>query len=190
MYIENNIDFAQSQPTTLNYLRPANFHFQIDVLPRTMFSCQMVNIPNITIGAAKQVTPTIDIPVYGDKLEFGNLNITFMVAEDMSNYREIYNWIIKIAGDNINKYTDAEFMQNLGRYPKTGMREFDQHIYSDASLHVISSTNNVVAKINFIDLIPVSLESVPFDITDINQGPLLAVASFKYRLYELEPVNV
>ena len=186
MYIENNIDFIQSQPTTLNYLRPANFRFQIDALPRTMFSCQMANIPNITIGAAVQVTPQINIPVYGDKLEFGDLHITFMVAEDLSNYREIYNWIVKIAGDNISKYTDEEFKRDLGRFPKTGMKEFDQAIYSDATMHIISSTNNVVAKINYLDLIPVSLRAIDFDITNTSQEPLLAVATFRYRMYELE----
>lgn len=186
MYIQNNIDQSEKIPATLNYLRPASFRFQITALPRITFACQRANIPEITIGTATQLTPAINIPVYGDKLELGDLQITFMVAEDMSNYREIYNWIVKIAGSQITKYTDEEFARNLGRFPITGSVAEDQATYSDATMHIVDGSNNIVAKINYLDVIPVSLRAIDFDITNTSQEPLLAVATFRYRMYELE----
>jgi len=186
MYIQNNIDNTEKIPATLNYLRPASFRFQITALPRITFTCQKANIPTVTIGTATQVTPAIDIPVFGDKLEFGDLVITFMVAEDMSNYKEIYNWIIKTAGSQISKYTDEEFARNLGRFPITASTAEDQAMYSDATMHIVDGSNNIVAKINYLDVVPVSVQTLDFDITNTSQEPLLATATFRYRMYELE----
>jgi hypothetical protein len=186
MYIQNNTDNTEKIPTTLNYLRPASFRFQITALPRITFTCQKANIPTVTIGTATQVTPVLDIPVFGDKLEFGDLQITFMVAEDMSNYKEIYNWIIKIAGSQISKYADEEFVRNLGRFPVTGSTAETQATYSDATMHIVDGSNNIISKINYLDVVPVSLQALDFDITNTSQEPLLATAIFKYRMYELE----
>ena len=37
-----------------------------------------------------------DIPVPGDKLCFGDLEITFLVDENLENYREIHGWMYGI----------------------------------------------------------------------------------------------
>ena len=34
-----------------------------------------------------------DIPIPGDKLDYDNLNITFLVDENLENYREIHGWL-------------------------------------------------------------------------------------------------
>ena len=34
-----------------------------------------------------------DVPIPGDKIEFGDLTIRFLVDEDLTNYMEIQNWI-------------------------------------------------------------------------------------------------
>ena len=52
------------------------------------------NVPAITIKEqASQPTPLKDVPIPGDKLDYDNLNITFLVDENLENYREIHGWL-------------------------------------------------------------------------------------------------
>ena len=49
------------------------------------------NIPEMTLGVAEQPTPFKDIPVPGDKIQFGDLQLRFLVDEDLENFMEIQN---------------------------------------------------------------------------------------------------
>ena len=57
---------------------------------------------------------------------------------------------------------------------------------SDGSILVYNSSFNAIAKITFKDLFPVSLTPVPFsaDVTDINY--IVATATFKYTIFNVE----
>ena len=191
MYIPNSgtlqlADSARS-PTTLDYLRPAFFRLELSNLPRTTFTCQVANIPELKIGYAVQPTPALDIPVIGDKVEFGPLNVEFIINEDMSNYIEVYNWILSIASRELVNYTVDDFRRAAVNYPLTlNKGSLDNSLYADASLYLINSSNVPSVKINYYDVIPISLESIPFDITSNNQNPMRATATFRYRLFNIE----
>ena len=47
----------------------------------------------MTLGVAEQATYLKNIPVPGDKIQFGDLNLRFLVDEDLGNYMEIQRWI-------------------------------------------------------------------------------------------------
>jgi hypothetical protein len=51
------------------------------------------NIPGMTLGIANQPTYLKDIPTPGDKIEFDDFTIRFLVDENLENYMEIQNWI-------------------------------------------------------------------------------------------------
>lgn len=193
MYLPQNEELKlareSSAPTTLDYLKPSMFRFEIACLPRTSFTCQVAGLPSIDIGTAKQPTPTLDIPLIGDKLEFGDLTIEFMVNEDMSNYIELYNWIVSIAGTELINYTADDFRKAIAHYGQAiNNSGSDRNLYSDAVLFILDSNYNPTVKVNFLDLIPVGIEGIPFDIRIVNQGPLTARATFRYRIYNIEPV--
>ena len=67
------------QPTKLDYASPTQFRFSIIKLPKVEYFATAANIPGITLGQANQPTPLKDVPIPGDKLEYDNLNITFLV---------------------------------------------------------------------------------------------------------------
>ena len=50
-------------------------------------------MPGLDLGVATQATYLTDIPRAGEKLTFGDLTLTFLVDEDLSNYLEIQNWM-------------------------------------------------------------------------------------------------
>ena len=82
-----------SQLENRNFLAPIGFKFSLQRSPGVAFFCNQANIPDLQLGVAIQPNPLRDLPVPGDKVEFGDLNLRFLVDEDLKNYMEIQNWI-------------------------------------------------------------------------------------------------
>ena len=49
-------------------------------------------------------TPYKSMPILGDQLTFGNLSVSFIVDEDLGNWRECFDWLKSIV--NIEDTTD------------------------------------------------------------------------------------
>ena len=81
------------QPTKFDYASPTQFKFQLTKLPKVEYFTTACNIPGISLSSALQPTPLKDIPIPGDTVEFNDLEITFLVDENLENYREIHGWL-------------------------------------------------------------------------------------------------
>ena len=81
------------QPTKLDYASPTQFRFGIHQLPKVEFFGTAVNLPGISLGSIQQPTPFKNIPIMGDKLEYENLTLTFIVDEYLENYISLHNWM-------------------------------------------------------------------------------------------------
>lgn len=171
--------WENKQPDQLNYLRPLGFKFMIQTLPKVTYFCQSASIPAISMGNAVQATPFVDAPVPGDKLVFGDLNIKFMIQEDMSNYLELYNWLIGL-GFPVSRQQYSDFIKSRQQSaPK------NKETFSDSSLLVLGSENKPIVRVNFYDCFPVSLSSVDFDVSSGNTTYFQANATFKYLRYDI-----
>ena len=84
----------ERQPTKLDYASPTQFKFSIAKLPKVEFFVSSVNIPGISLGTDEQATPLLDLPYPGDKLTYENLTMTFLVDENLENYREVHGWLV------------------------------------------------------------------------------------------------
>ena len=69
------------QPEQLDYASPTQFRFGIHQLPKVEFFTVSANLPGITLPAAPYPTPFKDIPIMGEKLDYANLSISFIVDE-------------------------------------------------------------------------------------------------------------
>ena len=167
-----------------NFLSPVGFKFALKRSPKTAFFCNQANIPDITLGIAEQPTYFKDIPIPGDKIEFGDLNLRFLVDEDLGNYMEIQNWIRGLGyPESLKQFDELEeqdYLFGAARFSNRG----DQ-IYSDGTLQILSS--NLVPKFQvlFDDLFPYSLSTLSFDATDTDVEYFTADVSFKYTIYNL-----
>ena len=159
-------NWYKEQPTNRNFLSPVGFKLDLEIFSGVDFFCQSVGIPEISMSFAQVPTPYRNIPIAGSGgVDFGDLNVRFIIDEDLVNYTAVHNWIRK-------------FGLSDGRAD-----EKDQ--YSRALLHVLSSHNNTNHIVEFTNLFPVSLTGVPFDasITDIEY--LTADVTFKYEKYNI-----
>ena len=61
-----------------NFLAPVGFKFSMRRSPKVaIFLVSLTNIPDLSLGIAVQPNFLRDIPTPGDKIDFGDLNLTF-----------------------------------------------------------------------------------------------------------------
>lgn len=154
-----------NQPDNLNILSPVSFRLSIQKFPNLMFWCQSVNIPDMTVAEVTMPTPFVDIPILGDKVEFGDLSITVLVDEDLVNFKEIVSWM-KAVG------TPESFQQRTDYYSKeTGpVTNKVRELYSDATLHILTNNKNPNKEVLFRDIFPTSIGELIFDSTGENEA--------------------
>jgi len=185
------------QPTKLDYASPTQFKFGIIKLPKVEYFCTAANIPGITLGNANQPTPLKDIPIPGDKLDYDTLNISFLVDENLENYREIHGWLTGLGFPK--DYSQFRDLQNAGsdRYPTTqnvGLSkelgqvkkavQDDGGLYSDATLFVLTSKNTNNIEVRFRDIYPISLSGLDYNQQANDVDYLTASVTFSYKIYE------
>ena len=90
------INSLKRQPTELDYADPTKFAFKILKLPTVEFFITQANIPGVNLGESIFPTPLKQIPMQGDDLTFDNLEISFLVDEKLTNYRELHQWLVGI----------------------------------------------------------------------------------------------
>ena len=164
-----------------NFLSPLGFKFALKRSPGVAFFCNEANIPSLELGIAVQPTYLKDIDRPGDKITFGDLNLRFLVDEDLINYMEIQNWIRGLGfPESLDQFQELKDENILGPMGKS-----NDDIYSDGTLQILSS--NLVPKFQVIfrDLFPVSLSTVTFDATDTDIEYFTADVGFKYTIYTL-----
>ena len=168
-------------PDSKNFLSPVGFKFLIERITTVEFFCQTVNIPEISIGNRTIETRGKAYDTPGDKMTFGDLNLTFMINENMDNYYEIYKWLKGMT----NPKHEEEFANYLRGVYEPGRPTDYQKITTDARLLVLDSNFNSITSVVFENLFPVSLSGVRLsaDATDIDY--VTADVSFKYTLLEL-----
>jgi hypothetical protein len=160
----------------LNYFIPTGFNFIIDRIPNVNFFCQSVNLPGLSLGVATVNTPFRDYPVAGDKVDYNEFRISFVVDEELKNWLEIYNWIIGLGyPSSTNQYKDLKESHPNG-------------VYSEGILFILSSHKNVQYKVVFNKIFPISLSDIDMNSISTDTTPTVADVSFAYTIYNIERI--
>ena len=184
------------EPVKLDYASPIQFRFKCSKLPTVEFFCQTANIPGISIGTASMPTGLKDIPIPGEKISYSDLAISFLVDENLNNYKEIHDWIIGLGfPQNHTQFADLQ-ATGSDRYPgsTTGAIVPETNIavplseggtYSDATLTVLNSKNIAVTEIRFHNIFPTSLGALSYDVQASDVNYLQSTVDFSYMYYEI-----
>jgi hypothetical protein len=179
-------DIAKSvlkrQPQTVNTLQFNQFRFVLHRTPETVYFCQGVKFPGISMEPFVQPTPHA-MPVYitPNKLNFENLEFTFLVAEDFKNWLEIYNWMHKLMPVKhfSNQYKEHS-THNSFDTPETR--------YQDGTLILLNSASKGFLEINFQRLFPISLGGIDFSSTVSDANPVTCTVQFAYTGYTINSI--
>lgn len=172
--------------SNLNFLTPSQFVFTMQRLEGVAFTCQTANVPNISLQPSTQFARVKDTPVPGDTITFGDLLVTFLIDEDMKNFKALQDWMVQITADlDTNDYNT--YINRQAEFPtaRNATLKPIAPTMTDATMSITDSNNNVNIEVRFKDLFPTSLEAIQFDITDTTMPYLTASASFAFSYYEI-----
>ena len=182
------------QPEQLDYASPTQFRFGIHQLPKVEFFTVSANLPGISAGTVTHATPFKDIPIMGEKLDYENLSISFIVDEYLENYISLHNWMVGIGfpekREQFRTFRDVTSdTPASGKTPPTdlvGKAIPDIAMYSDAFLQILSNKNNPILEVNFENTFPISLSALDFSQSATDVEYMIATAEFAYQIYEIK----
>lgn len=164
------LDINDRSVSNPNPLLTTGFRFLLTRTPNITYFCQSVNIPDVTLGEMEQ--PTIFIPIKhpGNSFTYGDLEISFIVDENMENWREIHNWMRSLK--NVEDFTEFE----------TDSRTH----FSDARLMILNSAMQPNLEIEFKDIFPKSLAGINFTSSVDDTEAVIGSATFAFTSYDIK----
>lgn len=166
----------ENTPTNPNFLSPLNFKFSIKRAPHINFFIQKIGIPSLSLPTYESPNPFVKIPQPGEHIDYGDLQLTFRVDENLQNYLEIHNWIRALGKPQ--DFKEYRALSQNPSYTGDGLR-------SDLTLMILSSAKNPNYQFTFTEAYPYDLSELSFDTTKSDVEYIEATATFKYILFEI-----
>jgi hypothetical protein len=155
-----------------NYLSPASFLVVIDRLPNVEFFCQKVTIPDVSGSPQEMPTPLGNFYEGPSQLSYSDLDVSFIVDENMSNYLEIFRWM-----EGLGSPQTQEQFRNLQASP-AGLK-------SDITVIINNNHKNPNIQFKFDNAFPISISSISLDITSNDITYVEATATFRYDKFKV-----
>ena len=188
---------SSKQPTGsgLDYADPTKFKFTSTKLPRVEFNCIQANIPGVSLAELTQPTRLMPIRIPGNDLTFEDLTISFIVDEDLTNYRSVHDWMAGLSQiDSDDKYREliADGQDRMPRSQQNNSTDAgrvtsatpDGAIFADSKMIILSARNIPIVEITFRDCYPKSLSALEYNQNATDVEYLTASVSFGYKLHE------
>ena len=158
-----------------NLLQPSGFKVQINrkKFPNVEFFATGVIHPAMSASPVEVAFRRIQsVPIAADKLTFSEVVIETLLDENLTAYKEIFNWMQYIVNTN-----DIDPIAATDTRPST---------YADIKVFVLNSHNNTTNTITYYDAIPVSLGDVPLLSTTGDVQYINCPISFRFSQFDIE----
>jgi hypothetical protein len=160
-----------TQPLNTNFLTNNKFKFIISRCPTVTYFCQRANIPSLSFGVSTQAQPGgISIRRPGTAYQYEDLQVGFIVNEDMTNWLEIYEWIKKLG---ISYDSTVEVID-------------DMQMVATGLLLITDSKYKPSIAIRYMNMFPTFLGGIDLDSALPDTDPIVSTATFSYTHYEIE----
>lgn len=162
--------------SVLNSSGRFNATMQIIGLEDVSFNVTEFAIPSISLPTPEQVTPFSNIPLHSDKPIFDDLNITYIVDEQLKNWLSLYNTAI-----------GHSYPINYENRCNVAMPH-DTDVY----IHIYNSRNRNIFSVKFHNVILTNVGELSFTTTDNSSAGLTmtSTATFKYSYYTIEQTTM
>ena len=166
-----------------------NFRLLIDKVPAVEYYVRSVIIPGMQFSETVQAAGVgLDAYFPGDKVTFDTLDVTFLVDEDLENFKEIYDWM-----DAIVPVHDPSSYSTLTKSTSTQSKlyqkaESDLAQMSDITL-VINTNKNIPNKFfRFHDAFPINLGAIELE-SGADSEAVICTVSFRFTYYEIKSTS-
>ena len=117
----------------------------IDRFPDLKFSAKAVKLPEVSSGSSNLSLPNTNVPIISDKINYGDLGISFLLEEDFVLFKALIEWI-----------TQAKDCETFTQAQEAGL-------YSDISILLYSNKNNLIQTINVTGCFPITISLPELD---------------------------
>jgi hypothetical protein len=121
-------------------------------MPNVEFFTQRASIPGLSMGAPEQLSPLHRIYKTPDRIEYSELDLSFIVDEDMNNYGEILSWM-----EGMGTPEKSDQFKNLD--------ESSYGVVSDISILIENSARRPNIRFTFTECFPIALSGLQLDVT-------------------------
>ena len=150
-----------------NNLSQLNFKFKLDRTPEIEYRAQSVQLPGLNLGTAEVPSPFVKIPMPGN-ITYDDLNITFLVGENMKDYLSIFDWMVALGTpDSLDQYKNWR---------------------SDCSVFILDSNLKPNLVYRFTDAYPISLSGVEYDTTLTETQYVTATVTFRFTRWYIDNI--
>jgi len=167
-------DFLAENPTiplNTDFLTNNKFFLTLNRCPTMVYFCQRANIPSLSFGVSIQSQPGgIVLKRPGTAYNYEDLQVGFIVDENLTNWLEIYNWIKQIG---ISYDTSTEHIHE------------SQKVATGIMLVTDSKYKPIVA-VKYQNIFPTFLSGIDFDSALTDTDAVICTATFSYTHYEIE----
>jgi hypothetical protein len=119
-------------------------------------------------------------------MTFSDFTLKFLVDEDLKNYMEIQNWIRGLGfPESLQQIYDWQSNNQNFELPIKS----DINIYSDGTLLINTSNENLNYQVIFSRMFPYRLSELNFDSTNTDEEYFTAEVTFKYMMYNIVDKN-
>lgn len=140
-----------------------NFLLEIPLFPELNYFIQTTEVPGITMAGVDLPYKNIYGNVPSNRIDYDQLNVTFLVDEDWTNWHSLVRWMARI---------------------KTGKDTILTEM-CDMTLHLKNSNKTLGKRLLFCGGYPVSLGTLNLESSTTDATNLVCSASFKYQHYDM-----
>ena len=160
-------EWYKRQIENRNHLSPIGFKLVLESFKGVDFFCQRVNLPDVTMPFTEVPTRFRQFPIVaGGGVTYGDLTVSFIVDEELINWKSIYDWI------RSNGVSEEHMEQEIPQL-------------SGGQLFIYTSNYNINHVIDFENLFPISISEMNFDATSNDIEYFTAQVTFKYTGYTI-----
>lgn len=164
----------------MNMLTQLGARMIIKRAPTTNFFIQDVTIPPMQLGVANYVTELDLVPWPGDTLTRGTLDVVFKVDEDVENYLEIWNWMVKLGyPDSHDQYAELTAASKMS----------GEGVFSDLTVIIANSAQRPNIEFRFQDAFPIAMSGLRFTSRDTDAVHMDVEVNFKFRHFTVHRSN-
>jgi hypothetical protein len=148
-----------------NVLQTNKFIFSLQRIPETMFRVTGCSLPSINIPPPSEDSTSANQYFAGSSVEFDPITLTFIVDENLKNYKEIFDWM------TAEQFNDSHEVRN------------EAGLYTDGTLTTLTNASNPNVVFRFAGMFPISLGELQFDTTNTT-STVLCTVTFRYSYFK------
>ena len=173
---------ASRTPTNQNYLSVIGYNLILHRAPHIEFFVQEASIPAVSLPTVDSPNPFVKLPLSGDHIDYGQLDVQIRVDENMEGYFEVYTWL---AGLGFPK--DFSQYKALDDADREALRSDGK--YSDVSLTMLTSLKNPNVQFIFRDAWPTNISG--WEMSNVIEDVMYAdcTITFAYSYFDVEVIR-